>query len=218
VRGDHASHAADLHRRRQHLALHPVVGALLGIARQQQDLLHDLHARRHASEDRVAVVVLLDLAVERLEVADDEEEIRCRGAGILARHRDRAVQVREARRIRCLVQDRLEHLLRVPLQPALHQAVVPGLVDLHGAIELAVVEALRIDVAQEVAGGDRGAAGVELHGDRTEGRLDHDGDPPVRGLASRRRCEDRTGDKQETGKDGGCARHGGDPVVRCPQG
>ena len=92
------------------------------------------------------------------------EEIGGRRSWRADRHRDGPVLMGEAGLDGALVGDGLEHPGRIAAQAAFDDAVLRRLGDPRGAVEGRLVVPLLIDVAQEVAGGDRRLADVQVDG------------------------------------------------------
>ena len=106
---------------------------------------------------------------------DHDREIARRAARIVARHRQRAIGVAEPCCAGRLMRDRVAHAVGMHLRAALQQPVGRlAIVEVHRAVEFRPVEPVLIDVAQEIAGSDRGAFGFQRHGDVTHAGLDQD--------------------------------------------
>ena len=109
------------------------------------------------------------LRVHRRHLAQHDEEIPGRAARCIARHRQRAIIMGEARLARRLMLDRRQDALGVILCPALDEAIVRAA---DGPIEDGAVEPLLVDIAQEITGGDRCLIGMQRHHNASGTRIE----------------------------------------------
>ncbi len=149
--------------------------------------------QRHPADDMAerGIARVLVRRIEIAAVADDDEEVARRRAEIVARHRERAVDMVEARRAGRLMLHGLEHPRHVVGDAALHQPLaVPGS---HRTVEGRAVEAVLIDISEEIGTGDRRPR-IERDDDGALIGLDADARRRrMRRSAPRARCHEESG-------------------------
>ena len=164
------------------------------------DHFHPVH---HITEHRKAQLQVRvargGIGIEPGLVLDHDREIARRGARLVACHRQRPVGMTEPGFGGRFMRDRVAHAVGVHLRTALQQAVgrfAP--IEMHRAVELRPVEPVLVDIAQEIARGDRRAFGLQRNCDVAHGRLDHDA---LRGVFARGRGGRIVLRGQRTGQD-----------------
>ena len=114
------------------------------------------------------------IGIERRHVGHEDEEVGARCPRPGAGHGDCARNITDAGLAGRLVGDWREQLAGIGRDAALDQAAVSAVGDrhVHCTVEVLAIEAVRVDVTEEVGRGDRRPAPVECDDDPTEIRVD----------------------------------------------
>src|SRR6185437_6214725 len=143
------------------------------------DLSDDVHAFGHMSEGGKAVGVAAGASgVEAWHVGYKDEEVGPGGAGTVIGHRDRPREIVKTSLGGRLVRNRRIEQARVAPDPSLNQAAVlsVGVGHMHRSVEDLTIEAVSVDVMEEIGGGYRSVPAVERDHDPAEVRVNRDRD------------------------------------------